>query len=291
MYHLETSVPYNDFIPPAMHYNMGTEPFTRHNNIPLYKSFYDKALYVFSFGPLIYYNMGNTLGPCINNLSLNNNISNINNNGKDAYNHYNTKFIKKIVYKIPKVICNEYKACGTIVVSRHPITRKIMILLGKEDRTKRIGKHRTPLGIFWLNFQGKREIEDNNRPERTAFREFMEETGKIFSDHNCGIISQLYDINTPKIWFSKSKYVLFFVVIPFDDNVSDKFLNMDKNNLSNMYQLDLQWFELYELLEDFDTKENIIKIGNKMDTIYPFFKNILLSYEVRYIFTNNMLHI
>lgn len=177
------------------------------------------------------------------------------------------------MYAIGAQIQQMYKAAGVLVVARDPTTYRLMMLLGREDRTKRVGKHRTPLGYFWLHFQGKRDDEDNSDPRITALRELDEETGGVLSKYSAHIRKQMFEQTTPKLWYKNSKYVLFVVNIPFDRALPLHFDKVEREKCKDLWQDAIKWVPVTQLYRTVDAKKGMC--WGLDQPLYPFFCTLL----------------
>lgn len=185
-----------------------------------------------------------------------------------------TYFAPRYMYSVGGQVRKMYKAAGVLIVARDPMSQRLMMLLGREDRTKRVGKHRTPLGYFWLHFQGKREVEDQDNPCTTAMRELVEETGGVLGKYHGHIRKQVYDHTTPKLWYKNSKYVLFVVNIPFDRNIPHAFAQLEHSTCKDMWQTSLRWMPVRTLYRMSDAPKNT-RVRVLSEPLYPFFCTLL----------------
>ena len=212
------------------------------------------------------------------------NPKNNNNNNKkkrnQLFSHYgNEHFTKKkstIVYDFSDTVRRRYRACGVLVIATDPKTKRKMLLLGYEDRTKKMNRHNTALGYFWLHFQGKRDDIEHD-PCVTAFREFKEETGNVLQLYHDSIEKQMKDKEKPKIWYPINNYVLFIVYVPFDEHAPTRFDRLCKQTLKDNYQLELRWVPALDLCFQWVNRSRNINYCYLYDTgkiqhiMYPFF--------------------
>lgn len=193
------------------------------------------------------------------------------------------KFFKRshITTWLTSDICENYRACGVLVLATNPKTKKRMMLLGHEDRTKRVGRHQTPLGYFWLHFQGKRDPEDQAHPGMTAYREFVEETGGVFSAYHEVIRKQIYDPSTPKVWCPTNRYVLYVIDVPYNPRIPQHFtMAKHTRHIEDNYQLAMQWVCVYNLYQwirspNVQGDYTLNNTNNAQDRLYPFFCTLL----------------
>jgi len=128
--------------------------------------------------------------------------------------------LKKEWAKIPVRMCyvnnelgknekNGYYAAGVcpFLLIRDPDTGKseLSMLLVRELRQ----------GLVKLNFLGGKR-ERGELPNETAYREFFEETGGLFSGQGGTLRSLLKDKNNQRLWLSDGRYILISVSSPQD---------------------------------------------------------------------------
>jgi hypothetical protein len=107
--------------------------------------------------------------------------------------------------QLPPEVIREYKAAGILVYCENPsLSRaaKIKVMLGQQINKKQKGYK------IWMDFGGKKEPEDNENPERTALREFSEETDNYWP-------SQL-ELSHHCFYNKKAKYVQYFLRVPWN---------------------------------------------------------------------------
>ncbi len=185
-------------------------------------------------------------------------------------------YAPRYVYNVGAQVRKIYKAAGVLLVARDPHTKRLMMLLGREDRTKRVGKHRTPLGYFWLHFQGKRDDEDMDDPRVTALRELNEETGGVLGKYAKHIRTQIFEQTTPKLWYKNSKYVLFVVNIPFDRGLPMQFDKVERAKCKDLWQTAIRWVPVSHLYRTADAPRYTIARCQGLDQpLYPFFCTLL----------------
>lgn len=147
---------------------------------------------------------------------------------------------------IPFSIRGRYRAAGILPYAFHEGT--VYVLLGCEDRTKKNKR----VGEVWLHFGGKK-LDSNpqeTHPATTAIREFHEETGGLFPIENTfHWQSVLMEETCQKIWYERGKYVLFFLPIPFDEDLPQRFAKLDKSELKEIDQSEIKWIPLPNLIE------------------------------------------
>ncbi|GAM17172.1 hypothetical protein SAMD00019534_003470 [Acytostelium subglobosum LB1] len=112
--------------------------------------------------------------------------------------------------EIPPSIDAYFKAAGVLVYTEHDNT--IKVLMGCEDRSAK-KRHPSDPATLFLPFGGK--VEKGETAVDTATREFNEETAFIFGDRI--------------------------------DSLPQRFLDVDKNEMSNVDQLYLEWIDLKEI--------------------------------------------
>jgi len=159
---------------------------------------------------------------------------------------------------------SQYRAAGVLPYALN-IEGEVVYLLAKEDRTRK------KQGYVWNNFGGKRH-SDENSPPITAIREFMEETAGIFENNVVSLFSNLRKISVPKLWNPRGLYVLYFIQIPYDDQINNKFKSLDRSNLRHLDQTDFAWFPAEEIAT---LRHSTMKIGN--ESVFRFLVDLLSS--------------
>eukprot|EP01133_Synstelium_polycarpum_P013004 gene13004-15295_t len=151
----------------------------------------------------------------------------------------------QIFKKIPKEVDATFKAAGILVYAVKD--GKVHILLGCEDRSakKKDKPSRNP--HVYCPFGGK--IEEGEMSIDTAVREFNEETAYIFSKQMYDIHINLKANSSPKLWFPRSKYVLYLAKIDYDETIPEQFLAVDKAGFVHTDQVFLEWVDPLSLFK------------------------------------------
>lgn len=135
-----------------------------------------------------------------------------------------------LYHPLPDKIRQYYRAAGVIPYCRtttHGVG-SCLVLLGREKRQGKVG---------WSEFGGKVESSDSC-VEDTALREFMEESGGLYSD-TPDILKTLKEVQTRKIWNASGKYVIFLLEVPH------KFIEQD-SKLDG--KTEMRWFHAEDFL-------------------------------------------
>lgn len=121
---------------------------------------------------------------------------------------------------LPKQALSHYRAAGVLPYVVRPLCNEqgrlvpsVTVLLGKQMTKSNDRRWRQR----WVEFGGKIEDEDEGVPERTALREFREETGGQFSVQP--------DLHEAVIWNRACKYLLYLGrvnEVPADLNTNDE---------------------------------------------------------------------
>ena len=159
---------------------------------------------------------------------------------------------------IPEDVRALYKAAGIL-----PVTflnnidntsstghHSLNILLGEEKRRQNFSS--------WSDFGGKRKVDDEGC-ERTALREFNEESHGIFSDQLENFYSVLSSSERlPCAWIPEGKYLLFLVEIPPHPPLEDFIYSTPKHRL--------RYFSLPELS---------VALKYSEPPLFPFFRTVI----------------
>lgn len=98
-------------------------------------------------------------------------------------------------------------------------------------------------GAYWHIFGGKKDDTDKGSPYATAIRELQEECLNVLSPIDTELRLALVEEATPKFWEKEGSYVLFFVEIPFDESLPQKFDQLKAQNLEDRKckHLSIRW--------------------------------------------------
>jgi 8-oxo-dGTP pyrophosphatase MutT (NUDIX family) len=146
--------------------------------------------------------------------------------------HHQEKHRDKI-HLTQDTIESMYKAAGIIPMSIDE-DGDVCLLVFQESRSSH-GKKK----LHWIDAGGRRETYDKTSWD-TAFRELNEETGSFFS-HNV-----LPEMVIRKIWIQRSRYVAYVVYLPYDHNISHKYLS---NQQFYPELKSVQWIKLKDLFQ------------------------------------------
>lgn len=173
---------------------------------------------------------------------------------------------------IPKEILSAYKAAGVLPYAVH--NNRIYLLLGGEDRSRKgDGKE------VWHHFGGKRDAETDSFPQDTAIRELHEETGGLLVEQLSSISQTLYNLHSFKFWLRSGKYVFFVVEVDYIVDISTKFRALDRNNLVENDQVDLQWVPCMDVVNAIKENSGVLIDGGEKQ-FYRFFVEIMGKHDV-----------
>mmetsp|Transcript_1420 Transcript_1420/g.1884 ORF Transcript_1420/g.1884 Transcript_1420/m.1884 type:complete len:323 (-) Transcript_1420:67-1035(-) len=192
-------------------------------------------------------------------------------------NKYTPKYIHfpSFIYSsIHPFIGLRYKAAGIIPYCRFPDGRSYM-LLGCEDRSKKeIG-----MDNIWCYFGGKR-VPEEAHPAETALRELREETAHVFSEDVMATIkATVFSPYCAKAWYPAGKFVLFFVMIAYDETLPAKFLRnrfKEESELSTECdQTRIAWIPTKLIAQALAAREDTIVLDGEKLKLYRFLVELL----------------
>jgi len=200
------------------------------------------------------------------------------NNNSHPQSSYKEPKPTKITNQFP-----EYRAAGVILYSILPGRAGVRFLLGEEDRSEKMGYKGSAKNV-WLNFGGK--IEDGERdPSQTALREFIEETGGLFTESEIEIIrGKMNRQDCPKFYVLSGKYMLYFVEYPHDETIPQRFKDLSSKN-SKSKQTEIMWCDAQSIVASVTQRLGYFISRNihgqeRQHPFYAYFFNILSTTSV-----------
>ena len=175
------------------------------------------------------------------------------------FHHVSPTYIFSLLYQAAGVLPYSFDAKGVM-----------HLLLGCEDRTAKLKypDWGQDMSCVWLHFGGKKEVDEMD-PASTALRELDEETGGVFHKQMGWMASCIKSNSISKLWyhlnlsllllhlffllflilflrsvynrFPGGKYVLYFLEIPYDTTISQRFALVDPSTRESMDQTRLEW--------------------------------------------------
>jgi len=154
-----------------------------------------------------------------------------------------------------------YKAAGILPFALHE--GRALILLGSEPR-KRSEAQRGPHGsVWWLAFGGKIEPHDEGNPQRTALREYREESGHALGEPH---------MLARPLWEPRAKYLLFCARIPHQEQLP-RFSDADARVDATLNKRELRWLDADTALAGLTATG--IRYGDEFLPIKPWFAAFL----------------
>lgn len=162
---------------------------------------------------------------------------------------------------------------------------RVHVLLGREDRSSK-NRREGGLDIGWMHFGGKREPHEHH-PADTALRELNEETAGIFEEKLANMKNNMLSRDALYEYHAPSKYVLYFVRIPFDKDLPERFRTRLRKveDRTGIDQDTIKWVPA-NLLTNLTHKQNSVTVAGQELPLFKFFVEMIRQHYIAKILRN-----